>query len=55
MSLKGFIKEKVIMIVLIIFGIVTIEIFLMAYQFGTFIKVYIPVIIMSLLVIRSIV
>lgn len=49
MSFKEFIKEKILIISLIIFGILTIEIFLIPYQFGNFIKIYIPVTIFSLL------
>lgn len=42
MNLKNFIKGKLLTIALIIFGLATIEIFLMAYPFGKFIKIYIP-------------
>ncbi len=48
MKLKDFIKDKIIAITLLFFGIVTIEIFLMAYPYGNFIKIYIPLIILIL-------
>lgn len=48
MDFKLFFKEKVITILLLLFGIITIEIFLMAYNVGMFIKIYIPLIIMGL-------
>ena len=48
MNFKLFFKEKVITILLLLFGIITIEILLMAYNVGMFIKIYIPFIIMGL-------
>ena len=48
MNLKLFLREKAITILLLLFGIITIEIFLMAYNVGMFIKIYIPLIIMGL-------
>ena len=51
MNFKLFLKEKAITILLLIFGIITIEIFLMAYNVGLFIKIYIPHIIMGLYVV----
>ncbi len=48
MNFKDFIKDKIISISLIIFGILTIEIFLIPYKFGNFIKLYIPITILSL-------
>ena len=48
MKFKSFIKDKILQICLIIFGIVTIEIFLLAYPFGNFIKIYIPITIFGL-------
>ena len=42
MNFKLFLKEKAITILLLLFGIITIEIFLMAYNVGLFIKIYIP-------------
>lgn len=48
MNFKLFFKEKVITILLLLFGIITIEIFLMAYNVGIFIKIYILLIIMGL-------
>ena len=51
MKFKLFLKEKAITILLLLFGIITIEIFLMAYNVGLFIKIYIPHIIMGLYVV----
>ena len=48
MRLKDFIKDKIVTIILLLFGIVTIEIFLLAYSFGNFIKIYIPTAILGL-------
>ena len=48
MNFKLFLKEKAITILLLLFGVITIEIFLMAYNVGLFIKIYIPHIIMGL-------
>ena len=45
MNFIKFIKEKIISIFLIIFAIITIEIFFMAYPFNEFIKIYTPIII----------
>ena len=45
MEFKKFIKEKLLTIILIIFSLITIEIFFMAYPVGNFIKIYVPVII----------
>jgi len=42
MNFKDFINDKMITIILLFLGIVTIEIFLMAYPYGMFIKIYIP-------------
>lgn len=47
MRLKDFIKDKLLTIILLIFGIITIEVFLLVYPFGNFIKVYIPIIILG--------
>ena len=55
MDFKLFFKEKVITILLLLFGIITIEIFLMAYNLGLFIKIYIPLIIMGLYMISIII
>lgn len=55
MDFKLFFKEKVITILLLLFGIITIEIFLMAYNVGMFIKIYIPLIIIGLYVISIII
>ncbi len=43
MSFKKFIKDKLILSCLLLFGIVTIEIFLLAYPAQLFLKIYIPV------------
>lgn len=45
MNFRSFIKDKIISIILLLFGIVTIEIFLITYPIGSFIKLYIPIII----------
>ena len=55
MDFKLFFKEKVITILLLLFGIITIEIFLMAYNVGMFIKIYIPLIIIGLYMISIII
>ena len=43
MNFKNFIKDKILLCFLLLFGIATIEIFLIPYPFGNFIKIYIPV------------
>lgn len=48
MSFWMFLKEKIVQIVLLMFAVITIEIFLMIYSFDSFIKIYIPVIIFGL-------
>lgn len=48
MNFKSFIKEKIPTIALVLFALVTIEIFLMAYPFGNFIKIYIPIVLLGL-------
>ena len=48
MNFKNFIKDKILQISLMIFGVATIEIFLLAYPIGIFIKIYIPLIILLL-------
>lgn len=55
MDFKLFFKEKAIAILLLLFGIITIEIFLMAYNVGMFIKIYIPLIIIGLYMISIII
>ena len=47
MSIKKFIKEKILITVLLLFAIASIEIFLIPYPYGNFIKIYIPGIILS--------
>jgi len=39
MNFRSFIKDKFLLTFLIIFGILTIEIFLIPYKFGNFIKI----------------
>lgn len=46
MNFKSFIKEKIIEIIFILTAIITIEIFLMMYEFDVFLKCYIPIIIL---------
>lgn len=48
MKWNDFIKEKIVTCFLLLFGVATIEIFLIAYRVGTFIKIYIPLIILGL-------
>lgn len=48
MRFKDFIKDKLLTIFLLLFGLITIEIFLMIYSFGTFVKFYIPIVILGL-------
>lgn len=48
MSLRNFLKDKLLSINLLLFGIITIEIFLAIYPIGNFIKIYIPIIILGL-------
>ncbi len=51
MNFKSFIKDKILLTVLLLFGIITIEIFLIPYPFVNFIKMYIPVTIIFLYII----
>ena len=55
MNFRLFFKEKISTILLLLFGIITIEIFLMAYNVGMFIKIYIPLIIIGLYVISIVI
>ncbi len=48
MKFKDFIKEKIVSIFLIIFALTTIEILLLAYPYGSIIKIYIPLVIFVL-------
>ena len=48
MKIKGFIKDKCLSIATLLFAIVTSEILLISYPIATFIKIYIPVAILSL-------
>ena len=47
MTFLKFIKEKILTILLIIFSLITIEIFFMTYPLNTFIKIYTPIIIIT--------
>lgn len=51
MSLKSFVKDKILLTILLLVGIATIEIFLIPYPFGNFIKIYIPIAILILYII----
>lgn len=55
MDFKLFLREKASTILLLLFGLNTIEIFLMAYNVGMFIKIYIPLIIIGLYMISIII
>ena len=55
MNIKSFLYDKIIGILLLIFVLGTIEIFLIPYQYGTFIKVYIPVSILFFYIIALII
>lgn len=48
MRFRDFIKEKLLTITLLFCGIATIEIFLLAYPVGNFMKIYIPIVILGL-------
>lgn len=48
MRFKDFIKDKLLTIFLLLFGLITVEIFLTIYSFGTFVKFYIPIVILGL-------
>lgn len=51
MSLKGFIKDKIFLTILLVIGVGTTEIFLIPYRFGSFIKIYLPITIFILYII----
>lgn len=51
MNVKEYIKDKILYIMLLIFGIITIEIFLIPYNIGKFIKVYVA---LSIIILYSI-
>ena len=51
MSLTSFFKDKILLTILLLFGIGTIEIFLIPYPFGSFLKLYIPFVILILYII----
>lgn len=46
MNIKSFIKDRILTIILLLFAVITSEIFLIPYPIGKFIKIYIPVIIL---------
>lgn len=48
MQFKDFLKDKLFTISLLVFGLVTIEIFLEIYPVGNFIKIYLPITILAL-------
>lgn len=48
MSLKDFLKDKLLTTILLIVGILSIEIFLLIYPFGNFMRQYIPIVILEL-------
>ena len=48
MNFRSFLKDKIVQIILIIFAVLTIEMFLIWYPLGIFIKIYIPVILFIL-------
>ena len=50
MNIRGFIKDKALQIALLLFAMITSEIFLIPYPIATFIKIYIPIIIVSMYV-----
>lgn len=45
MRFVDFLKDKIIQIILILFSLITIEIFLIIYPIGSFIRIYIPLVI----------
>lgn len=47
MTFLKFIKEKILTIILIVFSLITIEIFFMTYPQNTYIKIYTPIIIIT--------
>lgn len=55
MSLKSFLKDKIITIALLLFALLTIEVFLIPYNFGIFIKLYIPIIIICMYILSLII
>ena len=48
MNLKEFLKDRIISIFLIIFSLITVEIFLIVYPFANFLKIYVPCIVLFL-------
>lgn len=48
MQFKDFLKDKLLTISLLVFGLITVEIFLEIYPVGNFIKIYLPIAILGL-------
>ena len=48
MQFKDFLKDKLLTISLLLFGLITVEIFLEIYPVGNFIKIYLPIVILGL-------
>ena len=55
MDFRAFLKDKIFLTILLLFGIITIEIFLIPYPFGNFMRIYIPTSILSLYIIGIII
>lgn len=55
MNIKSFIKDKILAIALLLFAIITSEIFLIPYPIARFIKIYIPLVILATYVIGLII
>lgn len=55
MKFKDFFKDKIITTILLLFAILAIEIFLIAYPIANFIKIYIPIMILGLYIIGIII
>ena len=55
MKFKDFFKDKIITTILLLFAILAIEIFLIAYPIANFIKIYIPIITLGLYIIGIII
>lgn len=51
MNIKSFIKDRILTIILLLFAVITSEIFLIPYPMGSFIKIYIPLVILMTYVI----
>ncbi len=51
MNFKEFLKDKILFLILFLLGLLAIEIFLIPYPFANFIKIYIPVSLLFLVII----